>query len=450
MKKINKIFSCLVCFVLISGMIFNFSAVKAASFGISASTGSVAPGGSFTVNVGGDCTGRVNLSVSNGSLSTNSVWVEGNYALVTVTAGSSGSVTVTATPEKGMSDSDGNEYAPGARSVSVGIVANNNTGGGGSNSGGSNTQNNTQTQQPDDTRSANTNLASLAISEGTLSPEFNADTTEYSVSLAADVTKISVSASAADEKATVSGTGEVELKAGENKISVTVTAENQTTKTYTITANVDEKPLVYTELNDKKLGVVRNTDGLTIPSTFEESTVKIDGKDVKAWTSESMKLTLVYLIDEETGEKNFYIYDTKAKEVTSVFKPVAILGHNVFIVDIAEEEQKLEGFKYKKVTIDNTELMGWEFKNSAFKNYSLIYVMDENGKMQYYQYEKTQNTLQLYSGSAPITQETYEELVNDLNGSNTLKYVFMGLTGLFALTTIAGAVMIVKLRKSSL
>ncbi len=95
----------------------------AASFGLSSSSKQVAPNSNFTISVGGDCIGRVNLSVSNGTLSTSAVWVEENYQTVTVTAGASGSVTVTATPEVGFSDSDANEYKPGSRTVTVNIVA---------------------------------------------------------------------------------------------------------------------------------------------------------------------------------------------------------------------------------------------------------------------------------------------------------------------------------------
>ena len=56
--------------------------VKAASFGISSSKRQVKPNESFTVSVGGQCIGRVNISVSNGTASTSSVWVEQGYTSV--------------------------------------------------------------------------------------------------------------------------------------------------------------------------------------------------------------------------------------------------------------------------------------------------------------------------------------------------------------------------------
>lgn len=96
--------------------------VKAATFKITASKPQVKPNETFSVSVGGDCIGRVNLSVTNGTLSSSSVWVEQNYQKVNVRAGSSGTVTIIATPAVGFSDADANEYKPGSRSVKVTIV----------------------------------------------------------------------------------------------------------------------------------------------------------------------------------------------------------------------------------------------------------------------------------------------------------------------------------------
>ena len=78
-----------------------------------------------------------------------------------------------------------------------------------------------------------------------LSPKFSASKTQYTVNLNGDVSSIKVNATAADSKAVVYGTGTKSLKPGKNTISVSVAAEDGSTKEYTITVNVDETPLVY-------------------------------------------------------------------------------------------------------------------------------------------------------------------------------------------------------------
>lgn len=118
-----KLFYKLFLFASLITSIFCSMPADAASFSMTASSAQVTPGASFTISVGGDCIGRVNLSASGGSISQSAVWVEENRQTVSVTAGNSGTVTITATPEAGFSDSDGNEYKPGSRSVSVKVVA---------------------------------------------------------------------------------------------------------------------------------------------------------------------------------------------------------------------------------------------------------------------------------------------------------------------------------------
>lgn len=457
MKLIKKVLMIVSSFILVMGLFILPGSLMAASFGMSASTSTVVPGGSFTISVGGNCYGKVDLSVSGGFISTNSIWVDNDYQTVTVTAGSSGNVTVVATPVKGFSDPNENEYYPGKRTVSVTIVQPQKPS---DNGGGTQVQQPSKPQTPqnqqnqqnpqedvNDKRSDNNNLASLAISSGKLTPAFHAETTEYRVELAATVTSINITASAADAKAKVNGTGTKALEPGENKFSITVTAENGAVKTYTIVAVVNEKPLVYTKYNGKDLGVVRNVKDIKAPKDFVETTVKLDGKEVKAWKNDAMKITLVYLIDEKTGEKNFYIYDTKKQMVTNIFKPTAILGNNVYLVDIPKELQTMEGFEYGKVKVDTTELMGWTFKDKAFDNYVVIYVMDETGKMQYYMYEKTQNTLQLYSKAAPVTQESYEKLVKDLENTNKMQVICLGVAAVLTVVAIVAVVFAIKLKK---
>ena len=82
--------------------------------------------------------------------------------------------------------------------------------------------------------SSDATLSSLMLSGVTLMPEFASGTMEYTAMVANDVEMTTVSATAAHPGATVEGTGEMSLSAGENTISVTVTAEDETTQTYTV------------------------------------------------------------------------------------------------------------------------------------------------------------------------------------------------------------------------
>ncbi|MHA7964422.1 cadherin-like beta sandwich domain-containing protein [Paenibacillus sp. CAU 1782] len=90
----------------------------------------------------------------------------------------------------------------------------------------------------------NPNLKALTLSAGTLTPVFEPEKVAYAVEVANNVTEITVTASAADDASTLTVNGEtvgsgtegalLPLNVGDNRISVVVTTQDQTTKTYQI------------------------------------------------------------------------------------------------------------------------------------------------------------------------------------------------------------------------
>lgn len=407
--------------------------VYAAGFSVSKSASSVAPGGTFTVSVSVSGEGRFNFSASNGTVSSSSQWIAGSGS-VSVKAGSSGTVTVSVTASD-VSANDGETVISGTHSVSVTINApasgGNTTNSNNSNSGSTTNNTDTTTQQTEEkkeeTKKSNVNtLASLTVSAGELSPAFDGNNTNYEVNVDAKVTSITIDAKATDAKASVSGTGEHALQVGANTLQVVCKAENGSTKTYTITVNVDETPQVYLKLNKQKLGVVRNVKDLGIPESFEATTIKIDGNEVTAYHSNNMNKTILYLVNEK-GEKNFYLYDEK-EGVTSIFIPVTVLGRNVYIIDVKKDDVKVDYTKFNKIQIDNNTFEGWTFTDD--KNYSLIMVMNQKGEKVIYQYEATENTLQLYH------QVKQEQSNQPKQQKNIMTYVFAATTVVFALISL--------------
>lgn len=84
-------------------------------------------------------------------------------------------------------------------------------------------------------KSSNNYLKSLTTHDGALTPEFNKDTTTYSIKVPKDVTKLSLSALAEDEKAKVEISGNSGFQVGKvHSVTVTVTAEDGSQRIYTI------------------------------------------------------------------------------------------------------------------------------------------------------------------------------------------------------------------------
>ena len=108
-----------------------------------------------------------------------------------------------------------------------------NSGSSSQSSGSSSHRRTTSNQQSTQTKSSNANLVNLGIRPHDFTG-FSPNKTSYSVAVPQDTETVEVYAQVADNGATVTGTGSVNLDEGENTINVTVTAEDGTTKTYTI------------------------------------------------------------------------------------------------------------------------------------------------------------------------------------------------------------------------
>ena len=77
----------------------------------------------------------------------------------------------------------------------------------------------------------NSNLSSLSVNKGSLSPSFSQGTLNYTVNVDSGTTEITIDASAASGKANVSGTGKKNLDYGNNYFEIIVRAEDSSYQT---------------------------------------------------------------------------------------------------------------------------------------------------------------------------------------------------------------------------
>ena len=435
-KYLRKVFvSLFVVSMIFSSLTINTYANNGLTISASAST--VAEGSTFTVTVEASSSVFIEglkLSVTGGTVVTKlgqSSLDKGEKTTAKIKlTGDSCKVTVTGTSANYTTETE----SPASASVTVKKkTTTNNT-----------TTNNTTTNNNTTKKSNDNKLSSLSVSTGTLSPAFKADTLEYNVDVAGTVEKITLSAKANDSKAKVSGTGEKKLSVGKNTFEIKCTAENGSVKTYTVNVYVDETPFVYTTYKGQSLGVVRNTVGLGIPSSFEETTITLDNQSVVAYHSNQFDKTIVYLQDSQ-GNKEFYIYE-ESKGIISVFKPVSICGVNVFIYDIDETEIQKGNMTYQEVEVDGVLMNGWVFNNPRYENYNIIKVMNDLGEIVSYSYEKTEKTLQLYVENVDDEETPVESPKTEL----PLEYIFMATTAFFALTTLVMFIVHTRFKKKSI
>ena len=118
-------------------------------------------------------------------------------------------------------------------------------------------------------KSGDNTLKSLTVSNATLSPAFSAGTTSYTAEVPFEVSKLDVKAVANDGKATVKVNNPTLTPDGTTKVTITVTAENGSKKTYTITVTRAQDPN-YVPSNNSTLTQIQ-VDGYVLSPVFDAS-----------------------------------------------------------------------------------------------------------------------------------------------------------------------------------
>ena len=395
MKNILKLlFTFVISFITLSS-------VKAASISISSSVSSATVGSSVIITVrGNDLAGKFSLTSSNGSVlsgGASSFWMENGSVSYTFKANSAGTATVTLSTLD-ASDFNGNAFS-GSKSVTV-------------------TVKNKQVI----VLSSDSSLSSLGVENATLSPEFTSGNKEYSVSLEPDTTSINILATANHGGASISGAGTREVTDGDNRLEIIVTAENGTTSTYIINANVKEYDPIEVKMDNQSYTVVRKKTSLTPPNNYQETTVKINDTEVPAFHSDVTGYTLVALKDSE-GNQNFYVYENNKY---TLYKEYGFHGITLYPMELKEKDIPLN---YKKATIsyNDSEIVAYKIKKSS--KYALIYGMNvETGIKNIYMYDAKEDTIQIYNDEEieTITEQT-NMLIKVSIGLGTLSVVLVGI-----------------------
>ena len=469
----------IIMYVFIAMMFVLTVKAKAASLSVSSSKSSVTPGEEFTVTISASgATGKAFVSVSGGTASKSSVWLDPSES-VNIKAGNSGSVTISVSAaEKGtrdsMSDSSGGDIQPSPASATVSIKSSNN---GGSNNGGStNNGGNTNTGNGGTTDSAPT-LSNLGIRPNDFKG-FTPGKKQYSVTVPADCTSIEVYASS--KNGTVSGTGTKTLKNGTNRFDVTVSnGSKKTTYTILVTKKSDEDgetpPNTIDEENPDEtiqegIGLASlEIEGYTLDKEFKtdvyEYTVKVNKQltledlelikekvkavantenvtvDIATNVSEDKVSTIVITVKDEEKEYAKYVVTFEVKKEDT--KVAGIVKNNsnsptIGMFGLTEEQQIyaiLGGIGIttflaivfacvsyaKSRRIAEYEEDEYEEENSDFEKMNQYYIGMENNKT-----EESVSDRSAEITSEPTVKETIEDAATSLRKTNGYRKLSRG------------------------
>ena len=249
----------------------------------------------------------------------------------------------------GNGDSSGDSTDTSNGGNNGGSTSNGNSG---SSSGSSNSRRTTTSSSQSE--SSNANLINLGIRPHDFSG-FRSNTTSYSVTVPADTESVEVYAEAQDSSATVTGTGTVSLQEGENTINVVVTAENGTTKTYTIiiTREAAENTEENTEIIEGEGLASLSIQNLELSPKFEtnvyEYTAKYIGEDTALQieanpTNEEYQVEIVGNEELKEGENliTILVSDSDGNNVATYQITVnkSLVDEEALAREQAEQEQR--------------------------------------------------------------------------------------------------------------
>jgi len=235
------------------------------------------------------------------------------------------------------------------------------------------------------------NLTSLSVHGFEISPAFDKDVLEYSVSVPANTETITIEGTREHNGSTVTGLGDIEVEEGLNRLEIIVTAQTGDVKTYILNVTVEEADPIIVIIDGRTFTVVRQIAALTKPATFTETTVTIEGEEVPAFFSEATGIYLVGLRDEDDNIALF-IFN---KEDNS-FERYNEINASRIILNIMKAPNIPRRWSESTCTINETEVVCYRFnKNSDFV---LLYGMNmETGNLGFYIYDQKENTLQRYN-----------------------------------------------------
>ncbi len=319
----------------------------------------------------------------------------------------------------------------------------------------------------DKSASSNANLKSLYISAGSLSPAFSPSVTSYSITIGADVKELTVSTKTEDSDATVTVEGSKVMKTGKNTRTVTVTAPNGATKTYTLNitklAGASNSSTTSDSENTSSSEPVEEYDDIVIggkiytiqtdlskiaaPAGFTVVKVVYNGKNYDAYQGADPSVIAFPLFCEEDQTTDLFLYDNTTGTFSELSYISAAAGTYV-LINLEDASEIPEGFsESERVISGHTTTV---YVDSEDSEYCLVYAKGPSSVAGFYVYDSVENTVQRYFGglgSASGLTVGGENIIAKVLGDPSLRMIAIcSLAAVIIVLIILIIVLIVKRR----
>lgn len=194
-------------------------------------------------------------------------------------------------------------------------------------------------------KSNNANLSNININN--IDFKFNKETLEYNLEVENSIENIKIEATLEDNKSKVEGVGEQKLVIGENTMSLKVTAEDGTEKTYIIKIkrkdnNAYLSNLIVSDVDFKfdketlkyELTIPRSIENITITGSTESSLATIDGLGNYDLLEEENIIKIIVTAEDETNKTYTITLIKEPKKFSQKMNTWIIIGISIMLLTI--------------------------------------------------------------------------------------------------------------------
>ena len=232
---------------------------------------------------------------------------------------------------------------------------------------------------PEPVLSSNNKLKDLKTSAIDFTPQFTGSRKKYTATVDYNTDILYISFQAEDDTAKVQLKGNENLKEGTNKVRIIVTAQTGETRTYSITVTRE---------------------------TAQETEERTGG---------------------EKGSETTDVADISFRAEKDGNKVILKNSYKFEVLDPSGLKEVPAGYILSSIEVEGTQIPAFTMENDLANNYLLMYLRGPAGESSIYQYDRTEKTLQRYTGNMIEKVNRSAGSEEESSGLSISNYVLFGI-----------------------
>ncbi|NLL92854.1 MAG: hypothetical protein GX225_01720 [Clostridiales bacterium] len=263
-------------------------------------------------------------------------------------------------------------------------------------------------------------------------PAFDPWTTNYSLNVTTDITKLAITANATDSAKASVTVSDTTLNIGNNTITITVKAEDGSTKQYVLNvlraAQEEETPVTEPEpepetpverptitIGSDTYTIIDVDDSIELPEGYERA--QVEYKNVQITGAKGLGTGIVLIALSKGDEApELFVYDAKSGQVYR-FTMVQVISASYVILEMdGVDIEPPKGYKLSSIEVDGKMVVAY-VRDGV--DVCVVYAVDSSGAKDLYYYDTKAKTLMKYfDNSEEQTGDTVDVIQSEVETSD--------------------------------